>query len=314
MKKKTVDVIIPTYNGLPYLKETVQSVLDQTYKELRLYIIDDGSTDKTEVYAKSLKDPRVVYHKKANGGQAESRNLGIKISSSHYVALLDADDVWYPEKLAKQVTVLERDPEIGMVYGLHKLIDDDGKEIGEVTYSKSGRIFHYLLGGNRISGSASMVLVRRSVFDEVGLFHEDFLIGEDWEMWLRIAYQYKIQCIDEFLAALRVRQGGMQQNYLKMAKGLDYMLPIMLKEFDLSPRGKARLKGVCLFESAHFYYMAGEIEAARKNFRKLVRINPLRIERNPKYRYMYMRLFFGGPWQRNIRHHAKKIIKPKRNS
>jgi glycosyltransferase involved in cell wall biosynthesis len=308
MSKSTVDVIIPAYNGLPYLKDTVQSVLSQTHKDLELYIIDDGSTDDTQAYVKTIKDPRVHYHHKKNGGQAEARNLGIKISQSPYVAFIDADDIWYPAKLEKQVSALESRPDYGMVYGFHKLIDENDKEVGEVNYSHSGNLFHYLLGGNRISGSASMVLIRRQAFEEVGVFHEDFLIGEDWEMWLRIAEKYKIFCIEEYLAALRVLPEGMQQNYTKMAAGLDYMLPIMLEEFKLGFRGKARLKGVCYFESAHHYFMGGDIDRARKNFRKLVFSNPFRIEPNRKYMRMYLRLLFGGSWHYAPRQKVKKVF------
>lgn len=296
-----VDVIIPTYNGLPYLKETINSVLSQSYDNFELYIIDDGSTDKTESFVKSIRDKRVSYKKKKNGGQAEARNLGIKISSSPYVTFLDSDDVWYPNKLKKQLSILEEFPDYGMTYGWHKLINEKGKRIGKITYSKSGDLFHYLLGGNRISGSASMVMIRRSVLDKVGLFREDFLIGEDWEMWLRIARYYKIYCIDEFLADLRALPEGMQKNYTKMAKGLEYMLPIMLQEFKPNFIGRARLKGVCYFDASMYYYMAGNWQKARENFRKLLMTNPLRIERNIDYRKIYLHLLIGGEWHRKLR-------------
>ena len=306
--KPKVDVIIPTFNGLPYLKETIKSILGQTYQDFDLYVIDDGSTDKTKTYIKSIKDKRVHYHKKKNGGQAQARNVGLRISKSPYVTFVDSDDIWYKDKLKKQVTVLESHSNYGMVYGFHRLIDQNGKVVGKVIYSKTGNLFHYLLGGNRISGSASMVMVRREVFDKVGFFREDFLIGEDWEMWLRIAREYKIYCIEEFLAALRVLPEGMQQDYAKMAKGLDYMLPVMLNEFRPSIRGTARLKGACYFDSALYYFMAGDIDKARTNFRKLAVTNPLRIERNNNYRQMYLRLLLGGSWHYLPRKKIKKAM------
>ncbi len=307
-KLATVDVIIPTYNGLPYLKDAIRSVLNQTHKDLELYVIDDGSTDDTEAYVASIKDKRVHYHRKKNGGQAEARNLGIKLSDSTYIAFLDADDIWYPEKLEKQVNALGPRDDYAMVYGFHELIDENSKEVGQVRYSRSGDLSHYLLGGNKISGSASMVLIRRNVFDKVGEFREDLMIGEDWEMWLRIAQKYKIYCIEESLAALRVLPGGMQKGYIKMAEGLDYMLPLMLKEFKPGWRGRARLKGVCYFESAHQYYTGGDIDRARKNFRKLVFSNPFRIEPNRKYVRMYLRLLFGGSWHYTPRQKAKQLL------
>ncbi len=218
---QVVDVIIPTYNGLPYLKETVESVLTQTHQDLELYIVDDGSTDDgaTQKYAKSLKDKRVHYFRKSNGGQATARNLGIQKSTSEYVALLDSDDVWYPEKLAKQLAVYDRHPELGLVYGHHDIIDEEGRKTGKLALSNSGRIFDKLLEGNIIAGSGSMVLIKRSVLDDVGLFHEDFLIGEDWEMWLRIAKKYPIGVVPELIAALRERTDGMQKDYAKWPTG-----------------------------------------------------------------------------------------------
>lgn len=206
MKQITVDVIIPTYNGLPHLKEAVDSVLNQTYKNFCLYVIDDGSTDRgaTEKYIKGLKDRRVKYYKKPNGGQATARNFGIARSSSPYLAFLDADDLWRKDKLEKQLAVFRKKPSVGLVYGLHKLIDADGNVFGDVTYQKRGHLFKYLLSANWISGSGSMVLIKREVFERVGVFREDFLIGEDWEMWLRIARDYEIDYVPEFLADLRV--------------------------------------------------------------------------------------------------------------
>jgi len=305
---RTVDVIIPTWNGLPWLRATVDSVLNQTHQDLILYIIDDGSTDDTAAYAKSLKDPRVHYRYKANGGQATARNLGITMSKSPYVALIDADDLWRKDKLEKQLAILEKHPKYGMVYGFHKLINEKDEVIGEVVYNRSGELFRYLLGGNRISGSGSMVLVRRSVFEDVGVFHEDFLIGEDWEMWLRIAKKYQIYCIPEFLADLRVLQEGMQQNYFKMARGLVYMLPIMLNEFKPDRRGRARLKGVIYFEAALNYYVGGDVEKSRYYFHKLLRSNPARIERNVDYRHVYLRLLLGGKWHFTVRQKLNQAL------
>lgn len=276
-KMSTVDVIIPTYNGLPYLKQTVDSVLTQTHKNLELYIVDDGSTDKTEAYVKSLRDKRVHYIKKKNGGQSTARNLGIKQSNSPFVALLDSDDVWYPTKLEKQVELMLNNENVGLVYGHHYMIDEEDVIHGNLRIWKRGRIFEDLCGGNFIAGSASMVLIRRSVFEDVGLFHEDFLIGEDWEMWLRIAYKYEVDFVPEIVAALRQRSDGMQQNHMKMSNGLVYMLDVMQEEFDLTLAQRRTMAAYCLYHAAVGYNAAGRRDLARKTFLKLFVKSPRRI-------------------------------------
>jgi glycosyltransferase involved in cell wall biosynthesis len=303
MKNPTVDVVIPTYNGLPYLKEAVDSVLAQTYQDFILYIIDDGSTDKkaTQKYVKALKDPRVNYFRKPNGGQATARNYGIRKSSSEYLAFLDSDDIWLPDKIREQVGYLNKNPDAGLVYGYHYLINEHEKVVGEVKYNREGKLFKYLVEGNRISGSGSMVMVRRSVFDDVGLFREDFLIGEDWEMWLRIAYKYQIGCIHKFLARLRALPEGMQKDYLKMARGLEYMLPIMLKEFKLSPRSRARLRGACLYDASVYYFLGGDRAKARAALLKVMLYNPSRIKVRKDLMFIYVRTLFGSEMLRKFR-------------
>ncbi|HSX17896.1 MAG TPA: glycosyltransferase [Candidatus Saccharimonadales bacterium] len=302
--RSTVDVIIPTYNGLPYLNDAIESVLAQTHSDLVLYVIDDGSTDRsaTKKYVQSLKDKRVHYVHKQNGGQATARNHGIKVSNSPFITFLDSDDIWHPDKLEKQLAVFDKNPRVGMVYGLCKLIDDNNNVISEVTFQKRGNLFRYLLHNNRISGSGSMVMVKREVFGSIGVFHEDFLIGEDWEMWLRIAKNYEIDYVPEFLASLRVLDTGMQRNYIKMAKGLEYMLPSMVREFKLGALDRARLGKTCLKEACFLYFNGGDRPAARRMFLRSFLYNPLTFfTLNYHVWFVYMRILLGNEWLRVIR-------------
>lgn len=304
-----IDVIIPSYNGLPYLKEAIDSVLSQTYKNFYLYVVDDGSTDKkaTENYVKNINDERVKYFKKPNGGLSSARNYGIEASKSPFIALLDADDIWMPEKLEKQIKYFDEYHDVGMVYGYQKTIDKYDEIIGEVTHCKEGYLFNYLLSGNKVSGSGSMVVIKRSVIEDVGLFRKDFLIGEDWEMWLRIARKYKIGCAKEYLAKIRITPGSLQKNYLKMARGLEYMLPIIVEEFNLRSSQKAKIAGVCLWDATLFYYRGGDAKSAKRTLKKLIKANPLKVKIgfkinvNFEYWFMYMRLFLGNSLIRAIR-------------
>ncbi len=269
-----VDVIIPTYNGMPWLRATIDSVLSQTHRNLKLYVVDDGSKDDTAKYVKSLKDKRVTYIKKANGGQSTARNLGIKKSDSPFIALLDSDDIWYPEKLEKQMAIMAKKPDVGMVYGHHYLIDENDIIQGNLRHSFRGNIFDKLCTGNYIAGSASMVLIRRDVINDVGLFRENFLIGEDWEMWLRIAEKYEIDFVPEIIAALRQRSDGMQTNHKKMADGLMSNYEFMKKELNLTIAQKHALASYSLFHAATAYRAVGMRKEARRAFLKLFREYP----------------------------------------
>lgn len=269
-----VDVVIPTYNTLRFLPEAVESVLAQTHADLTLYVVDDGSTDGTENYVRSIADPRVRYLRKANGGQASARNHGIRASSSPYVALLDADDVWYPHKLEAQLELMQSRPDVGLVYGHEDKIDEHGAIVGHVEARVRGRAFDELIEGNFISGSGSMVLVRREVFDRVGLFHEDFLIGEDWAMWLRIARNYAIDFVPEPLAGLRLREDSLQRRHRMMADGFVYMWPIVLDDLELRGRQRAHLTRSLLGRGAGDYAAAGMYRRSLATLLQLWRTSP----------------------------------------
>jgi glycosyltransferase involved in cell wall biosynthesis len=315
-KAPMVSVIIPTYNGLPYLKQAVESVLAQTHKDFILYIVDDGSTDKgaTEKYVKALGDPRVRYLRKKNGGQSTARNYAIKISTSPFIAFIDADDVWRPNKLKRQLALFTNRPELGLAYGFCKLIDANNKQIGEVVYKKRGYLFKHLLGGNRIAGSASMVLVRREVFDKVGTFRSDFKVGDDWDMWLRIAKDYQIDYVPEYLAELRVLDNGMQQNRLKAAQDLEYMFPAMVKSFKLGAFDRSIVARACLKPACFMYFDVQDKAAARRVFLNLLRYNPLAVLRsNSKQWQIYLRILLGNKWLRSIRRRLSAKYRKREN-
>ena len=277
MKDISIDVIIPTYNGMPYLKEAIASVLSQTHRQLTLYIVDDGSTDggATKKYVKSIKDERVVYLHKKNGGQDSARNIGAQKSTAPFVAFLDSDDVWYETKLEEQLAVIGASSDVGMIYGLCDYIDEHGRKVGELGFNRSGKLFNYLLRANKITGSASMVLIRRDVMKRLGYFREDLLVAEDWALWMEIAQVSIILCVNKKLAALRVRSDSMQTDYQKMAKGLYYMYPVMLKSLHLSFRQKTIFAAACLGDATYFYVLSGNKTAARKCFRAMLFASPL---------------------------------------
>ncbi len=300
MKKPTIDVIIPTYNGLPWLQAAIESVLMQTHEQLKLYVIDDGSTDETKKYVKSIKDDRVVYIHKPNGGQSSARNLGIRSSHSPFVAFLDSDDLWTADKLEKQLAVMNSDSEVGLVYGHHYTIDEDDIVLRNLRIWKRGYIADDLSGGNLIAGSASMVLIRRTILTRAGFFHEDFVNGEDWELWLRIALISKIDFVPEILASIRQHPNSHQVNTKKMADGLIYAYGVMKQELDLSDMQRKRVASYCLFNAADMYLRLGNRWEAKRVLLYLFRENTRAFFQAENWKIhiahgLFSRVIFGNP-------------------
>jgi glycosyltransferase involved in cell wall biosynthesis len=278
---------MPTYNAGRFIGEAIQSVLSQTYSDLQLYVVDDGSTDDTGAIVAAFDDTRVHYLRRDHRGPSAARNVGIAASSSPLVAFLDADDHWRPHKLAAQVELLEREPNVGLVHGFQQTIDSDGAAIGELGGGLRGAVFDDLLRGNLVTGSASVVLVRRSVFTELGCFREDLFVAEDWEMWLRIASAYPFDHVPDVLVAVRVHEQGLQQDRLVMADGRVRMYDEVVGS--LRGRRRARFARSCLTPSVYDYALSGHSIRALATFGRLLIANPLALSELKSFRY-YLRI------------------------
>jgi glycosyltransferase involved in cell wall biosynthesis len=212
-----VSVVLPTYNRATIIGETVESILIQEFQDFELLVVSDGCTDDTEAVVGSYNDSRIRLVKQSNsGGPAAPRNAGIQNASGKYIAFCDDDDLWMPQKLARQVAVLERDPEAALCFTNGVVFGDGG------AYSRRALKngfdddhFRRLLYGNFIANSS--VLVRRDVLAAVGPFNIDSALHgtEDYEMWLRVAYAYKLVSIDEPLFRYRVHRGNLAGNRAK---------------------------------------------------------------------------------------------------
>jgi glycosyltransferase involved in cell wall biosynthesis len=216
-----VDVVIPVFNGVRYLRQAIESVLAQSLLPRRLVVVDDGSSDGSAELARSFVSAHVelVVLQKPNGGLSSARNRGLSECGSEFVALLDADDVWLPDKLARQVERFRTSPlaKLGVVYCDYDDIDADGLPIPEYPSRKlqrglRGRVRRRLLHGNLVAGSGSGVLVRRTCFARLGGFDEALPCSEDWEMWLRLASEYTFDYVPEVLVHLRRHGVSMQSS------------------------------------------------------------------------------------------------------
>jgi glycosyltransferase involved in cell wall biosynthesis len=217
-----VSVIIPVYNGESYLADAIESVKAQTYADWEIIAVDDGSKDRSpsilREYEKGLSAKfRLITQE--NQGISAARNRAIGISSGEYIALLDSDDVWFPEKLELQVSVLERMEEVAMVYSDCLVVDPQRNVIRKTYFEKpplAGGIFQELLLNNSIPSSSA--LIRRSVFQQVGSFNPAYRIAMDYDLWLRIADRYPIEVIDRPLMQYRVHPGGISSNRVEMIR------------------------------------------------------------------------------------------------
>jgi glycosyltransferase involved in cell wall biosynthesis len=224
----SIDVIIPAYNAAAYVADTIQSVLSQTVLPYRVIVVNDGSTDETADVVARFKTgehaQRVQIVTQANAGLSAARNAGIRASQAELLAFVDADDLWAPTKLARQLECFSRgDADLGVVYCGYGLIDANGARIGETDFDLShgvrGLVYEQLQHGNLVSGSGSAVIVRRDCFERVGGFDEELPTCEDWDMWLRIAKFYTFDYVDEGLVFIRRHGESMQADPRKMLNG-----------------------------------------------------------------------------------------------
>ncbi|GAA6621809.1 glycosyltransferase family 2 protein [Scytonema sp. NUACC26] len=237
-----VTVVIPAYNAMAFLPETLDSVLNQTFTDFEVLIVNDGSTDKIVEWASQVTDPRVKLITQENQRVSVARNTGINNSQGEYIAFLDADDLWEPTKLEKQVRCLDENPEVGMVYTWTLLVDKDNNSIGRVYASDvEGKAWAEILEKDMIS-SGSSTMVRRSCFDTVGLFDRTLAYAPDLDMWVRIAFHYPIAVVKEPLLRYRQLPNSFSRNNQKMVQDLRQVIE---KTFQLVPLDLLYLRNRC---------------------------------------------------------------------
>jgi len=220
-----VSVIIPAYNAMVHLPETIATVLEQTYTDFEVVVVNDGSTDKIEEWIVQISDPRIKLVSQANLGLAGARNTGISESQGEYLAFLDADDLWESTKLAKQVQILDNHPEVGLVYTWVAYIDEQGNSTGRVVNNQQqGEIWQELTQRNLVE-CGSVAMVRRQCFEQCGLFDSNLgSFVEDWDMWLRIAKSYPFQVVKEPLVYYRQVTNSASRNWEAMAKSYQLVI------------------------------------------------------------------------------------------
>jgi len=211
-REKLVSVVIATYNMSRYLPHAVESVLAQSYPHVEVHIVDDGSTDDTPRLVRRWHDhPRVRLHRQRNRGQARAKNAGVRLSRGAFVAFLDADDLWLPDKLAAQMPLFER-PEVGVVYSDFERMDGLGAPLPrEPTRLHRGWVSGPLLIENFVGFPTAVV--RRAYLEHYGAFDENLAMGIDYDLWLRLSAHCEFDFVASTTARYRVWSGQMSGNY-----------------------------------------------------------------------------------------------------
>jgi glycosyltransferase involved in cell wall biosynthesis len=207
VKEPRVSVIIPTHNHGRFLGEALDSVLSQTFRDFEVLVVDDGSTDETRALVASY-GPRVRYRFQPHGGVASARNVGLRETSAPYIAFLDADDTWAPEKLDLQVAYLDAHPHDGVVFTSYMTTDEAGNLL-----TMEPKRFPYVQSPFEAMliwpyGCMHVAMVRRTCLQRVGNFDETLIMAEDWDLWLRLAQHYGVANLNQPLARYRQSLGS----------------------------------------------------------------------------------------------------------
>lgn len=273
-----VSVIVPVYNRAHLVTETVASILQQTYRGIEVILINDGSTDNSLNVIQALQQeyPDVIrIIDQDNQGQTIARNQGIKHAKGKYVAFLDSDDLWVPDKLELQIPLFDKG--VGLVYGGVELINERGETTGFDACDPAiqGKIYPQLLVKNRMTGGSVVVL--REALEIVGVFDSKFSAAENWDLWLRICKEYQARLVNKPVVKYRLHQNNMSKDVMLMQ---DAKRQIMTKHCDKHSPDKliarySRLAEADLFYKLGVYCFSQEqFGEAIRNFLRVIIISP----------------------------------------
>ncbi len=233
-----VSVIVPTYNYGRFIEGCLNSIFSQTFKDFEVIVVDDGSTDGTGEIIKSYPRPvRSIYQE--NRGLPAARNRAIEASQGEYLAFLDSDDLWLPEKLGEQVRIMDGDRELGIVFSDASAFDGEKiirESILEEESICTGHCFARLFMGNFLV--MPTVMIRKSCLRQTGLFDETLPVVADYDLWLRISAFFRIGFVDRPLAMYRVHPSNMSKDFCRL---LEDEIRVVQKVIELYPEKVKKL-------------------------------------------------------------------------
>ena len=250
MSVPCVSVIIPAYNAEKTIEETLLSVLQQTYQDIEIIVVDDGSTDNTADIVKryTVQHPHIHYIYQGNAGVAAARNTAIEVSKGTYIAPIDADDLWHTQRLELHVTALENANEnTALAYSPFYILNKQSEIVGQSQkLNFSGRVFEEELKRNLV-GNGSGILVKKDVLLDIGGYSPHLReLGaqgcEDYLVQLKIAYKYEYVCVPYYLIGYRVYHGNMSSDEIRMIRSRLHVFDYMKAHYDLDIKALRRVK------------------------------------------------------------------------
>jgi glycosyltransferase involved in cell wall biosynthesis len=313
--KKEVAIVMPAYNAAKYLPKSVESVLNQTYLDFELIIVDDGSSDETKKVLEPYRN-RISYIYQSNGGISKARNTGIQSTACDYIALMDADDIWFPEKLERQMEFFKEYPELALVFCDLEFFDEHRtgystfwKDTGYYDemmseYRKIRNPFAKLMRKNFILSSAAVV--KRECFSRAGLFDETVRCpgAEDKEMWLRIAVHYDMGCVPRSLVRRRMHPYSTRAlesiflSIIEVVNKMENLYPERIKREKINTRV---IKGQRYYFLGRVYLDDNNLSHAREAF-----VSSLRHAFSVKALLFLILTLGGGRWINILRRYKKR--------
>jgi glycosyltransferase involved in cell wall biosynthesis len=234
-----ISVVIPVFNGERTIKETIESVLRQTFADFEIIIINDGCQDATVEIVSNIQDSRIQVYSYPNAGLAASRNRGINHASSEYIAFIDADDLWTPDKLEAQLNSLKANPDAAVAYSWTDYIDQSSQFLRRGSHiTVNGDIYPHLLVIDFLE-NGSNPLIRKQAFVEVGNFDESLTAAEDWDLLLRLARRYPFVCVPSPQILYRISGNSMSDHILRQESE---SLKVIERAFNQAPESLQYLK------------------------------------------------------------------------
>ena len=276
--KPRVSVVVPAYNAVSTIGQTLDSVFSQTFRDFEVVVVDDGSTDGTRGVIAGYGERIRVLTKVNEAKPAATRNLGVRAARGELVAFLDADDWWREDKLERQVAVFDGRPDVGLVYTADATVDAAGKllSVNPCPAEARGRIYELLTVRNAMVGSS--VMARREAIARAGGFDENLTSIENWDLWIRISRDWAIEYVDEPLTLYRVHAGNRSSN---VGLRRQNVFRVLAKYHDpLDPSPSARRRRVDAYFHAYFnvlgkaYFSQHEMGAARRVLLRALWLKP----------------------------------------
>jgi glycosyltransferase involved in cell wall biosynthesis len=291
-----VSVLLTCYNHIRYLPQALQGVRDQTFRDLEVIAIDDGSSDGTREWLADQPDVQCVFNER-NLGTYETLNVGLRRANGEFIAVLNDDDVWLPNKLARQIELLDSHPEVGLVHTGGYFIDGEGNrtEGNPLGFAfptfETGDILLGLVYENKIIASAAVA--RRTCFDDLGGFNRSYFGSGDWEMWFRIAERHHVGFVDEPLTLYRVHGANASHKLERIWRDDEMLREWIADRLESHPNRfpEVEMRRARAFNQAALgtvKTLNGNPGGGRRAYRESIRLDPARWKSYLRYAATYL--------------------------